>query len=207
MTAPKPSKALDDPGAFGILTPEQRRTIDGAAYHLLARFAKTKRSSSDWSNSLLLEIHRDLFGDVFPEHAGRLRQKEVTLRAHAVPMPQQIPYRLADMLVNARAIIDDALPLDPTSRITKMMPRIARFHAECVIIQPFIDGNKRWARQVLNAVLTDSGFYPGSEITDEQRTDYLDGIDKAADGHVDQLENIIYKGWLILNKRLRAGKY
>ena len=203
----KPAKAPDDPGAFGMLTPVETRILEGAGYQLVARLAKTRRVPSDWSHSLLLEIHRLLFADVFPEHAGKLRHEDVTFRSHRLPTSEPVPYRLANLVTEARTIIADAQLLEPSRRITEIVPRIASFHAACVLTQPFIDGNKRWARQVLNAILTDCGFYPGTEITGDQRAAYLEAIDKAAEGDIDQLENLIYSGWLALRQQFRAGTY
>jgi fido (protein-threonine AMPylation protein) len=201
-------KAPDDLGAFGILTPTEAATINGAAFYVAAKLAQRPRTSSDWSHPLLLGIHRDLFKDVFLEHAGKLRLKDVTFRSHRIPEPQQIPYRLDDVLSRARTIIDDnSHILDPTTRMTTILPRIASFHAECVVIQPFIDGNKRWARQVLNAIMTDSGFYPGTEFVEDQHVEYLDGIDKTIAEHPEQLTHLIANGWITLREKYQAGKY
>jgi fido (protein-threonine AMPylation protein) len=201
-------KAPDDPGAFGMLTSEQQRALDGAAYHVLARLVKTQRTSDDWHHSLLVEIHRNLFGSVFPEHAGKVRSKEVTFRNHEIPPPGQILYRLQDIVHEAKAIVRDARSInDEAERIVAIIPRIARFHATCVIVQPFIDGNKRWARQVLNAIMNDTGFDPGTLITELDREQYLDGIDKAIGGYPEQLGNLILLGWIALEDQYRSGLY
>jgi len=114
----------------------------------------------------LLNIHRKLFSGVFPEHAGKLRLKDVTFRSHVIPAPGRIQYRLTDIVKDARHIIEQARNIgDREERIQTILPQIARFHADCVVIQPFIDGNKRWARQVLSALLVDCGFWPVPELT------------------------------------------
>jgi Fic family protein len=51
-------------------------------------------------------------------------------------------------------------------------------HGEFVKIHPFIDGNGRTARLLLNFELIQSG-YPPVVIKTENRVDYYDAIDKA----------------------------
>ena len=56
-------------------------------------------------------------------------------------------------------------------------------------------------------IVTDCGFYPGTEITDEQRIDYLSGIDNAVEGNTEQLAYLISTGWLALSEIFRTRNY
>lgn len=68
-----------------MLRPEQERVLKGAMYRVGARLAKRQRATDEWSISLHVGIHRDLFGGLFPEHAAKLRQADFSFRAHAIP--------------------------------------------------------------------------------------------------------------------------
>lgn len=203
-----PPKAPDDPGAFGTLSPKQKRTLEGAVYLVTASIAKTKRRPNDWSISYLFSVHRELFERVFSEHAGKERQKDVAFRSHAVPTPGQIKYRLTDIVKDAAAIVEEAHSIKgDEERIEAILPKIARFHADCVVLQPFIDGNKRWARAVLNALLVGCGFWPGTRIKASEKERYMDGIDKAVAGEPEQLAELIIEGWLDLEEDFASGTY
>ncbi len=182
-----------------MLRPEQERVLKGAMYWVGARLAQRQRDPDEWSISLLLRIHRDLFGSLFPEHAAKLRQVEVCLGGRSIPVPAQIQYRLIDIVKEAQSIIEQARSIgDDEERIQAILPRIARHHADCVVVQPFIDGNKRWARQVLSALLVDCGFWPGTRIDADERERYVDGIDKSIAGDHNQLAELILESWLRL---------
>jgi len=191
-----------------MLRPEQERVLKGAMYWLGARLAKRQRLPDEWSISLLVGIHRDLFASLFPEHAAKLRQVDVSLGGRTIPVPAKIQYRLVDIVKEAQSIIEQARSVgDDEQRIQAVLPRIARHHADCVLVQPFIDGNKRWARQVLSALLVDCGFWPGARICADERERYMDGIDKSIAGDHDQLAELILEGWLRLEQDFSSGNY
>ena len=56
--------------------------------------------------------------------------------------------------------------------------RAARVHGEFVKIHPFIDGNGRTARLLLNLELMKSG-YPPIIIKNDERIKYYEALDKA----------------------------
>jgi fido (protein-threonine AMPylation protein) len=208
MSSPSPSKAPDDPGAFGMLSPNQERILKGASYRLTALIAKEEREPNDWSFSFFLDIHKRLFEGIDSDRAGKLRLTEVTFRSHAIPTPEQIQYRLMDVVRDAKRIIEDARTIDDDEqRIEAIFPRIACLHAECVVIQPFIDGNKRWARQVLSALLVDCGFWPGARIEADHQKRYMDGIDKSVAGDHEQLATLILEGWQQLASDFSSGMF
>jgi len=206
MFSSSPSKAPDDPGAFGMLGPDQQRILKGTMYWVGARIAQERRSAADWNMSLLHEIHRELFDGLFPKQAAQIRQVEVTFPGHDIPVPAKIQYRLNDLITDAQDIIRQGSSIDDKAeRIQAILPRIARFHAHCIMIQPFIDGNKRRARQVLSALMVDCDFPPGVRIGVDERLRYLESIDKSAVGNHDQLAEIILEGWMQLERDFSSG--
>jgi fido (protein-threonine AMPylation protein) len=206
--ATNPPKAPDDPGAFGILTPKELRKIEGNLHYLTAKYNKKQRGPNDWSHSLFVEVHRQLFKSTFPDAAGKLRQIEVDFRGAKIPTPAQIPYKLADLATHAREIITHARTIDDEAeQLCYIFEQAARFHAACVMLQPFIDGNKRWARIILNALLNDVDFHPGTQIHSRDRASYLDAIDKAVADEPDQLATLILRGYIALKRVYRSGEY
>jgi len=201
-------KASDDPGAFGMLDSRRERILEGRFYRLAAILARRSREANAWSYSLLYGLHRHMFENIFPESAGKERQTEVMLGAFPVPAPGKIKDRLRYLVESARSLIEESASMsDGTARAALVFPKAALFHADSVVTQPFIDGNKRWARLLLNALLIDCGFKPGTIVYEEQRAEYMRGIEKAIAGDADQLATILLRGWLEEDERYRSGAY
>jgi fido (protein-threonine AMPylation protein) len=149
-----------------------------------------------------------MFEGVFPDQAGRIRWVEVTFRQHRVPHPGQIAYRLDDIVRQAKSLIARARAArNLVERTELVFSTAARIHADCVIVQPFIDGNKRWARLVLSALVVDCGFPPGVIISSEDKRYYLEAIDKAVSGDETQLAHLIAMGWRAFDDIFRSGRY
>ena len=167
---------------------------------------KTPRQPGDWSIPFLYEVHRRAFAGNFPEDAGRERRVEVTIRDLQVPSVGQIQYRLQSIVEAARALVTRSSTLIGEPKIREVFAETARIHADCVAVQPFVDGNKRWARLILSALLTDCGFYPGTEIGQVDHDRYMEGISKAMiDAHPEQLADLILAGWVALRQAYREG--
>jgi Fic family protein len=131
----------------------------------------------------------------------------VTFREHRVPHPGQIPYRLDDIVRQANSLVTRARATHNLGDRTELVfSTAARIHADCVIVQPFIDGNKRWARLVLSALIVDCGFPPGVIISSEDKRYYLEAIDKAASGDAAQLAHLIAMGWRAFDDIFRSGQ-
>jgi fido (protein-threonine AMPylation protein) len=189
--------AQADPGIFGVVNSEQITLLEQAAYCLDARLMQENRQPEDWNVSFLLAVHRELFGHVFPERAGVVRLTEVSLRDLPIARPGQIIHRLADLVQMAKEAIGKArLIADPEEMTQQVIRRVARFHAASVVAQPFIDGNKRWARLILNALLADCGFELGTRIDDGRHAAYMRAIDHTIAGNPDILAEMILLGWI-----------
>jgi Fic family protein len=116
-------------------------------------------------------IHRLVLKGIDDENAGQYRKQNV-------------------IISGAKHIPPDFLVLNDemnkfikwyTSRDAKEMhpiERTARVHGEFVKIHPFVDGNGRTARLLLNLELMKSG-YPSIVIQNEERMKYYTALDKA----------------------------
>jgi fido (protein-threonine AMPylation protein) len=196
-----------DPGAFGILSRLQVRMLERDAFLIEAALLEHARSPDDWTVSFAIGVHRDAFANAFPDAAGVLRTSEVSLRDLPVPRPAQIVYRLVDVLAEASALIDTASRLDDAgAKTAEVMIRAALFHGHCIVAQPFADGNKRWARLLLNALLTDCGFAPGTRFDPERKAAYLGAVDAAVAGRPEPLAELIVSGWLAQRNIYRGAR-
>ena len=201
MTAPR-----HDPGAFGGLSPSQIERLSGALFHAHRQLVKVRRAAQDWSIPLLYDVHRSIFGGLFAHAAGVERREEVALRGLVVPRVGQIQYRLATIVQNIQDLITLSATLAGEERLNAVFAGAARIHADCVCVQPFVDGNKRWARVVLSALLVDCGFAPGTEIAGADQDRYMEGIRKTTnEDHPEQLAELILAGWIALRQAYRQA--
>jgi Fic family protein len=132
----------------------------------LEEIAQRKEPFSEWQ---IRNIHQLILKNIDDENAGRYRNVNVIIAgANHVPTDHlKVPERM-------RQFIDwyntDATQLHP-------IERAARIHADFVGIHPFIDGNGRTSRLLMNLELMKSGF-PPCVIKVEQRLAYYAALDK-----------------------------
>jgi Fic family protein len=119
----------------------------------LARVTQYLRTTLDRPLDLdrLALFHRMLLGNIDDGIAGRFRQpgEYVRVGTHIAPPPEAVEDLLRAMFT--------AYGADVTSRPTQ---RLARLHLEFERIHPFVDGNGRIGRVMLNDALYRLGFAP-----------------------------------------------
>lgn len=133
----------------------------------LRTIAEDAHAGRLWPMTLdqLREVHRRLFDGV-REHAGHFRSRDygddrLTFGPNrSVPRDQvapQLAVVLRKLEVDARELRADTS--SPTYEIDSL--RLALWtHAEIVRIHPFMDGNGRTSRTVMNAILVSLGLAP-----------------------------------------------
>lgn len=115
-------------------------------------------------------LHQLILQNIDSDNAGCYRQVNVLISGaeHRPPQAVQVPEQMT-------AFIDwcsnQAQTLHP-------IERAARVHSEFVKIHPFVDGNGRTSRLLMNLELMKAGF-PATVIEVEQRLDYYQALDKA----------------------------
>ncbi|MFH4973597.1 hypothetical protein AB6A40_000306 [Gnathostoma spinigerum] len=120
----------------------------------------------------ILSIHRRVLGFVNPEEAGVFRTTQVFVGKFTPTAPQAIPFEMNELV---RWLNDEeTLMLDPVE-----FAAIA--HYKLVFIHPFVDGNGRTARLLMNFILMKNGF-PPVIIPIESRTDYYLSLNAANGG-------------------------
>ncbi|XP_053313092.1 protein adenylyltransferase FICD [Spea bombifrons] len=122
----------------------------------------------------ILEIHRRILGYVDPIEAGRFRVNQVFVGHHIPPHPRDVEKLMQEFVQWLNS--DDAMNLHPVEFA-------ALAHYKLVYIHPFVDGNGRTSRLLMNVILMQAG-YPAITIRKEQRSEYYHVLELANEGDV-----------------------
>jgi Fic family protein len=136
------------------------------AYDLLYRIARKK----EISEKHIKDLHRVFFFRIDPKNAGKYRKRRVLITGTEFlpPSPDKVPSLMASF---AREI--------PSLRKKYHPVHFAAFlHREFVTIHPFMDGNGRTARLLMNLALLQDG-YPIAIIPPVLRAQYLNALKKS----------------------------
>jgi len=127
---------------------------------------KKQEPFSEWQ---IRNIHQLILKNIDGENAGRYRQQNVLISGATTNPPDYT--LLNDKMAQ---FIDwyntEAHTLHPIERAAKV-------HADFVGIHPFVDGNGRTSRLLMNLELMKAG-YPPSVITVENRLTYYEALDQ-----------------------------
>ncbi|KAM6422960.1 protein adenylyltransferase FICD [Liasis olivaceus] len=131
----------------------------------------------------VLEIHRRVLGYVDPVEAGRFRTTQVFVGHHIPPHPRDVEKQVLEFVqwINS----EDAMSLHPVEFA-------ALAHYKLVYIHPFVDGNGRTSRLLMNLILMQAG-YPPITIRKEQRAEYYHALEVANGGDVRPFIRLIAK--------------
>jgi len=122
----------------------------------------------------ILEMHRRVIGNVDPVEAGLFRRTQVYVGDHVPPPPTQV-YMLVLRFVEW---------LNSPSAMSLHPVRLAALaHYKLVHIHPFVDGNGRTSRLLMNLVLMQAG-YPPVIIRRSDRDEYYKHLVTANEGDI-----------------------
>ncbi len=139
------------------------------AYDLLFRLAK----GQDITEANIKELHRLFYYRIDAKQAGKYRKKRVIITGtdFMPPAPERIPELMSAFVAGIPAGRAKIHPVEFA----------AVLHKDLVTIHPFIDGNGRAARLMMNFALLQSG-YPIAVIPPILRREYLDTLNKTHKG-------------------------
>ena len=120
----------------------------------------------------LLSVHNLILRGIIPEDAGRYRRVQVMIKgsSHMPPQPFMVPKNMEDYFIWYE------------SNKTKIHPIIlaAEMHERLVTIHPFIDGNGRTSRLVMNLILLQNGYVIANIKGDyDTRMNYYQALETA----------------------------
>jgi len=120
------------------------------------------------SERVVRDIHQLVFKNIDNDNAGRYRQENVVIAGaeHTPPDHLHIPQQMDELLIWYHGF--SGHPIE----------RAARLHTDFVKIHPFVDGNGRTARLLMNLDLMLSGYLP-VVIKAADRLRYYETLDKA----------------------------
>ncbi len=106
----------------------------------------------------LLELHRTIMANFEGKTPGRIRKQQVYLRMQDTknPLGKEITYR-PPHYNGLKKLIDDFVEWYNSTRLNPI-EKAALAHYSLYRIHPFLDGNKRICRLILNKTLLDEGF-------------------------------------------------
>lgn len=129
----------------------------------LARVLEYVRAKvEEMTQEAILLLHRMLIGNINESIAGRFRKKDeyVRIGTYITPPSERI-----------KQLIDEMLIEYSSDHISFFLDKIAKFHLDFETIHPFMDGNGRIGRVLINYHLYRLGF-PGVIIRDKEKKVY-----------------------------------
>lgn len=162
---------------------DQLEAINHAkAIDFIKNLSSQKKSHTQINEEDINNIHKIILTGIIDEWAGRYRETEVFIKGSNVelPQPSKVPYLMSEFL-HWLSTQNDTNPIQVA----------ADAHFKLVSIHPFIDGNGRTARLLMNLILIIDG-YPMAIIRNEDRVQYLDSLEEAQlKGNIDPYFNFI----------------
>ncbi len=161
----------------------------------LDELVKQKNPITEWN---IKSIHQLILKDIDLENAGRYRYENVVIKGaeHIPPDYLKVPDLMGVLILNYKSW-------------NKYHPIIqaALLHGELVKIHPFVDGNGRTSRLIMNLVLMSYGYSPVI-IKKEDRLKYYEALDKAhtTGDYTDFIKLVTKLEIDILNKYLKLLK-
>ena len=140
-----------------------------AVDHIWDLSARSK--ASDIGVDTIFDIHRLVLGQADPDNAARLRRTAVRAAGSRTVFPDHL---------RVSALVDDLVRYIRDSNDPPCL-KAAQAHLQLVGIHPFVDGNGRTARLLMNLILMQSG-YPPAIIRKRDRLKYLQLLEDAQIG-------------------------
>ena len=115
------------------------------------------------NTKLILSMHKILLTDIYDNIAGRFRVGKEWVRVgnHLGANPQFVPTLMQELVDNYNQ-----------NKISYFLDAVAHFHAEFETIHPFVDGNGRMGRVLINLQLMNLGFPPIIIQNKNKHTEY-----------------------------------
>lgn len=118
------------------------------------------------------QIHKRVLDRIDPLEAGSFRKEQIYVGVHVPPPATEVEALTENFIDWLRS--EEAMALHPVKRAALAHHRIAYIH-------PFLDGNGRTARLVMNFILMSVGF-PSVIIRKQDKSYYFDTLQMATEG-------------------------
>lgn len=146
------------------------------------QYIQGKVPQAELTKDLIITLHTMFIGNIDDKIAGRFRQQGEFVRVgnYIATPPEHIETRMESLLI------------DYTSNMTAYLTdKIAKFHLEFELIHPFIDGNGRIGRVVINYQLLRNGLPPITIRSKEKNAYHLSFVAYQDSKNTTKMEKII----------------
>jgi len=135
------------------------------AFTYIQELAKQKKRN-ELKLQDILDIHRMILKKIDDADAGRLRNTAVRISGSTtiLPNPLKVPDLMGEFIQWLQTTTDNPIQIASDA------------HFKLVTIHPFVDGNGRTARLLMNFILIQAGF-PPAIIKKEERNRYLTSLE------------------------------
>ena len=153
-----------------------REHLEAINHHEAILFVKDLLAQKNqFTERDLLQIHRLVLKSIDNEYAGKYRNVQVMIKgsAHMPPQPYLVPKQMEDYFIWYNTHKDQLHPV----------LLAAEMHERLVTIHPFIDGNGRTSRLVMNLILLQHGYVIANLKGDnESRKTYYNCLENVQTG-------------------------
>jgi len=133
---------------------------------------KSRKPLKNFTENDLLALHKMILSGIDNQNAGFYRNVPVRLSGSRTVLPN--PRKVPDLMSAFHQWLQSSQDIHP-------IDLAAEAHYRLVTIHPFVDGNGRTARLLMNFILLCHG-YPPAIIRKSERGKYLDALEKAQTG-------------------------
>jgi Fic family protein len=161
----------------------EREIFEAKNLARVVEYISHKALERELDRETILLLHKMLISNIRDDIAGRFRtlNEWVRVGSHLGSAPADIDDKMTAALVSYYA--------DPTESIVL---RVSRFHLEFEAIHPFVDGNGRIGRVLVNYLLIREGYVP-INITFVDRSKYYDAFREYHKGQqTTRMEEIVF---------------
>jgi Fic family protein len=152
-------------------------------------FLKMIKHESKILGKILLEWHREIFGETKKDISGKFRDYNVSVGLYLAPDWQDVKELMQDLLY----LINKKKDLNPVEFAAKVHYRFEKIH-------PFGDGNGRIGRLIMNHILWHAG-YPIMIVEYKKRKSYY----KALSGEEEDFVRYFIRRYMAVHKKLIAS--